>query len=54
MLATYKYQALLQPKSAGKNYSIIFLYLQGLMVFPFDLGLVVCITLILEEELVES
>jgi hypothetical protein len=54
MLTPYIYHALLLSKCVGKNRSIIFLCLQGLLVFLFYLGLVVSVTVILEEELVES
>jgi hypothetical protein len=41
-------------QSVLKNYSVLFLCLQGLLVFPFNLGIAISVTLVLEEEFVES
>jgi len=53
MLAAYIYNALLQSRYT-ENTIVFFVCLQSLLVFSFDLGLIIYVTLVLEEKFVES
>jgi hypothetical protein len=53
MLVAYIYHALLQLRYI-ENTIVFFLCLQSLLVFSFELGLVIYVTLVLEEKFVES